>query len=122
MCALSGLLGGLEEQHHFAAVGMLFAEPLGQSAEDGGVSVVSAFVRDAWVLRAIGEVVGLGDVQRVDVAPDEDARAGLGAFVNGSQPVAANLLDDLVGPGLLHPFVQDPVGQLLLPRKLGVLM
>ena len=44
LCALTGFFGGLEKQHHFALVGALFAEPLRQAAEDGGVTVVAAFV------------------------------------------------------------------------------
>ena len=44
LCALSGFLGGLEEQHYLALVGTLLTEPLRQSTENGGVTVVPAFV------------------------------------------------------------------------------
>ena len=44
LSALTGFLGGLEEQHHLALVGTLFAKPLGQAAEDGSVAVVAAFM------------------------------------------------------------------------------
>ena len=50
LCALTGFFGGLEKQDHFALVGALLAEPLRQAAEDGGVAVVAAFVRNALVL------------------------------------------------------------------------
>ena len=59
-------------------------------------------------------------MERVDVATYEDALAGLCAIVNGSQAVAAYFLNDSIGAGLFHPFVQDPVGQCLLSRKFGV--
>ena len=48
--ALACLFGGLEKQYHLALFGTLLAEPLGQSAEDGGMAVVAAFVRNALVL------------------------------------------------------------------------
>jgi len=120
LCTLPRLFGGLEEQHYLALVGTLFAKPLCQAAEDGGVSVVAAFVRNALALRAIGEVVRLRDMQRVDVASDEDTLAGLGTFIYGGQSIAADFLDELVGVGLFHPFIQDFVGQRLVPRKLGM--
>ena len=59
-------------------------------------------------------------MQRVNVTSDEDALAGLCAFVDGSQSIATDFLDELVGTGLFHPFVQDAVGQRFLPRQFGV--
>ena len=61
-------------------------------------------------------------MERVDVATDEDALAGLGTFIYCRQAVATDFLDDLVGLGLFYPFVQNAVGQLLLPRKFRVLV
>ena len=62
----------------------------------------------------------LRNVERVDVATDEDALAGLGTFIDSCQTIAADFLNDLVGAGLFHPFVYDFVGQCLSSRKFGV--
>ena len=55
-------------------------------------------------------------MERVDVATDEDALAGLRTFIDSRQAITADSFDDLVGLGLLHPLVQDFVGQGLLSR------
>ena len=59
-------------------------------------------------------------MQSVDVASDEDALARLCTFIDGGQAVAADFLYELVGASLFHPFVQNSIGNGLLPRKLRV--
>ena len=120
LCALTGFFGGLKEQHHLALVGTLLSEPLRQAAEDGGVTVVTAFVRNTLALRAVREVIRLGDMQSINVATDEDAFAGLCTFINSGQSESADFLYDLVGVGLFHPFVQNAVGQRFLAREFGM--
>ena len=61
-------------------------------------------------------------MQRVNVAADEDALAGLRTFIYSRQTVAADFLNELVGLSLFHPFVQDSVGQGLLSRQFGMRM
>ena len=48
--ALPRFFSRLEKQHYFALVGTLFAESSRQSTEDGGMAIVTAFVRNALVL------------------------------------------------------------------------
>ena len=50
LSALSRFLGGLEKQDDFALFGALLAKPLRQSAKNGGVAVVAAFVRNTLIL------------------------------------------------------------------------
>ncbi len=59
-------------------------------------------------------------MQRVDIASDEDAFAWFCTFIDSGQSVATDFLDESVGVGLFHPFIQDFVGQGLVSRKLGV--
>jgi hypothetical protein len=75
--ALEELLGRLECEDHRPREGRALARPdLRRREDDGGVGVVPARVHDAGRARPPGHGHGFLERQRVDLAPDQDRRAG----------------------------------------------
>ncbi len=94
----TGLLGGLKQQHHTAALRSLPVYEAGEAEQDGAVTIVTAQVALARNFGAMGNPGRFENRQGIEFRPEHQRRTRNSGVIDSSNAVATKTGDQCVGP------------------------